>query len=429
MNTLYIKIEIIIFLFIVTGCIDLERDNPLDGNNINAVQGPNIIFSYLEVNEDDNSDGVINKGETIGLRIYLKNIGNEDAYNVNATISTTSSFITSLYPAYTIDFSDDYYYSSIGSGYESNYGGYPDNNTISFNVSENTPSGTVLTFNLNIEDNSGNHWTDSFDVLVQNISAQIEFSRFEINEDNNNDGFVNKGETIGLRVYLKNTGTSAANNIDALITCSNSYVSSLNPSYAITFSDNYYDDKISPGNESYYGGYPNTNTLTFHVSDQTPTNTILTFILNIEDEFGNIWTDSFDITVKATGANIEFSRYEVSDDNNNNGTINSGESISLRIYLENTGTSSAVNVDATLSCSSGYITSLSPTYAINFSDNYYDDIISPGNESYYGGYPNSNSITFNVSASTPYGSSIVFSLSIVDESENSWSDSFTITVY
>ena len=153
-----------------------------------------------------------------------------------------------------------------------------------------------MTFNLNITDESGNVWTDKFTITVQSTGATIGFSRFSVKSDNNGDGIVNKGESVQLQLYLKNTGTSTANKVRASVSCTSSYVTGLSPTnnsfYYGGFS--YNSDYIGSGKE----GYDYDNKLSFTVSNSTPVGTVLTFNLNITDDSGNTWTDKFTITTK-----------------------------------------------------------------------------------------------------------------------------------
>ena len=291
--------------------------------------GKNIVYSRYTVYSDNNGDGIINKGESIALKVYLKNTGSSDANSVTATMTTTSSYVSSLAPTSAISFG------TISAGSESNYYGnyYSSEYSWSFAVSSSTPTGTQIPFTLNITDGQGNTWTQSFTVTVQATGANIQYSRNVVYSDNNGDGIINKGESIALKVYLKNTGRSDANSVTATMTTTSSYISSLAPTSAISFGT------ISAGSESnYYGNYYSSEySWSFAVSSSTPTGTQIPFTLNITDGQGNTWTQSFTVTVQATGANIQYSRNVVYSDNNGDGIINKGESIALKVYLKNTG--------------------------------------------------------------------------------------------
>ena len=263
------------------------------------------------------------------------------------------------------------------------------------------------------------------DLNSSNSETVVNFSRFVVSEDNNYDQQINKGESIKLQIYLKNNGTSTANNVKGTISCASSYISALTPTTATGYyqNGNSYYDYIESGKE----GFNEYSDLSFNVSSNTPVGTVITFNISITDEANNTWSDSFTITVVGTGASLGFSRFDVREDNNDDQQINKGESIKLQIYLKNNGTSTANNVKGTISCASSYISALTPTTATGYyqNGNSYYDYIESGKE----GFNAYSYLNFNVSSSTPTGSIISFSLLITDESNNSWSDTFTITVY
>jgi len=152
--------------------INLPRDNPNDIHNPNYVpnQFPIIIFSRYEVVFDSNGDGIINKNESVKLRIFLKNIGNKDAKKVKATISCQNSYITNLSPTTEIPFNsrsltaDDYIPAQ-----EERYGysgSYPVDYTIAFDIPYGAYTGASPTFNINIKDDDSNEWTASFTITI-----------------------------------------------------------------------------------------------------------------------------------------------------------------------------------------------------------------------------------------------------------------------
>ena len=384
--------------------------------------GKSIKFSKYVVTYDNNNDGIINKGETVYLQVYLKNNGTETVSGVQATMTTTSSYISGLSPTSWNSFGDitpnSQAYASYG--YDPNYNDY----SWKFTVSSSTPVGTSITFNLTIADYQGNSWTQSFTVTVQATGANIQYSKYVVTYDNNNDGIINKGETVYLQLYLKNVGSSTAKGVSATMTTTSSYISGLSPTSSNSFGD------ITPNSQAYasYGYDPNYNDYSwmFTVSSSTPVGTSITFNLAITDGQGNSWTQSFTVTVQATGANIQYSKYVVTYDNNHDGIINKGETVYLQLYLKNVGSSTAKGVSATMTTTSSYISGFSPTSSNSFGD------MTPNSQAYasYGYDPNYNDYSwkFTVSSSTPVGTSITFNFAITDGQSNAWSSSFAITV-
>lgn len=429
-----IKLFALLVLIITVSSCTLKRDNPLDvhstvQNNSNNAHKTTMSFSRFVINSDNNNDGVVNAGETVGLQVFVKNNGSSQLNKVKATITCSSSYVSNIFPTTSQSYKSDYLDDFVSPGDESMYGGYPNTNTLTFNVSNSAPAGTILTFNITITDQTSATWTDTFNIQVKKTDGAIKYSRFVIASDNNNDDKVNKGETVGLQVFLKNTGTSQINKVRSSISCNSSYVTNIFPTTSQSYKSDYLDDFISAGTESMYGAYPNTNTVSFSLSNSTPVGTVLTFNMSVTDESNNTWSDAFNVTVVATDANIKYSRNVINSDDNSDGNINPGETIGLRVFLKNIGTSQANKVKATISCTSGYVSNIYPTTSQSFKSDYLDDFISAGSESMYGAYPNTNTISFKVGASTPSGTQLSFNLAITDESNNTWNDNFTLTVH
>jgi Ca2+-binding EF-hand superfamily protein len=287
-------------------CKKLPRDNPLDNKhpwdpNDKAV----LTFSKYKLVYDDNHDGTINQNETIYLKVYLKNNSNSIVKHVKAGISTTSSFVSGLLPTAMV-----IYNSGIGPGDISpngeKYGNYdmtPDYDyyTVKFKVAKNTPAGTRIILQMHITDEQDNEWEDSFSVYVSATGALLNYSKHVVVYDDNHDGIINQNETVYLKVYLKNKGTSKANNVKAGISTSSSFVSGLLPTTKVVYNSGIGPGDISPNGEQ-YGNYDMTPdydyyTVKFKVAQNTPAGTEITLHMHITDEQGNEWEDSFTVTV------------------------------------------------------------------------------------------------------------------------------------
>ncbi len=409
------RILFILIAFALFGCEkwDLERDNPLDNNVAVSNNEPaDITYKKYEVYSDDNNDGLITKGETVELKVYLKNIGGKTANAVDASFSTTSPYASVLSNSYDVSYGNMASNDEVSGQYY--YYGY----SLKFKVSNSTPVDTDISFSINITDEDGHSWQETFSITVQSINSNIVYSKNQVYSDDNNDGYINKGETIELKVFLKNTGTSTANAVEANFTTTSSYASILSNSYDVSYGNMTANYEAS--GQYYYYGY----SLKFKVSNSTPDNTVITFKANITDEAGNTWTDTFTVTVTKINSTIVYSKNQIySDNNNNNNQINAGETIELKVFLKNTGTSTANAVSANFSTSNQYITITSTSYDVSYGNmaaNY-----ETSGQYYYYGY----SLKFNVAGNAPYGTQATINIAITDEFDNEWNDSFTITIY
>jgi hypothetical protein len=261
-----------------------------------------ISYNRFSVYSDNNGDKIINKGETVYLRISLKNAGTSAAKSVKATFSTTSSYVSGLSPAAQITYGD---ISANGvkwasyTGFNIEYESAVDY-TIRFTVSNSTPANTQIPISIRMVDESGNTWTDNFNVIVSATGAQVSYNSYRVYSDNNGDKIVNKGETVYLKISLKNTGTSAAKSVKTTFSTTSSYVSGFSPAAQITYGD------IS-ANGVKWASYTGFNieyesavdyTIRFTVSNSTPTNTQIPISIRMADESNNIWSSSFNVTVQ-----------------------------------------------------------------------------------------------------------------------------------
>jgi hypothetical protein len=422
----YILSFLLLLGLILGSCKKLDRDNPQDAkgtSNPATSKGPDMKFSKFEIYSDNNGDGQVNKGESVKLKVFLKNTGGEKANKVRSTFSCSNPNITALTPVSPVNYYDSSYNDYIDSGAE----GSPTSPTsyLGFSVSNTVQAGTSVVINISITDGDGNSWSESFHITISGSSGVIAFSRFEVYSDNNVDGIINKGESVKLKVYLKNNGSSKVNKVRCTITSSSNYITSLTPISGVSYYDASYNDYLEAGSE----GAPTSPTsyLSFNVSNTIPHNTIVTFSLTITDESNNSWTDTFTVTVVNTSAVLRFMYFDVYSDNNNDKIINKGESVKLKVYLKNIGSSRANKIRASISTTNSDISSLTPVSPVAFYDSSYNDYVIAGDDC----SPSSvtSYLSFNVSSGATPGSIISFSISINDESGNTWSDVFTITVY
>jgi hypothetical protein len=164
----------ILFLYILifSGCTkDLPRNNPKDINSNNYVPPPpQLVFSRYIVEQGNDS-----AGGTVYLTIYLKNVGQGSAQKVQVNISSSSSYISPT--TFGTHSFDDMAAGAEGEGY---YVYNTDPYTIIFTLSNSTPIGTLITFNMAVtasstfQNNSINYsvttdynWSDSFTMLVK----------------------------------------------------------------------------------------------------------------------------------------------------------------------------------------------------------------------------------------------------------------------
>ena len=158
---------------LMTAC--LKRDNPLDEKNNagNANPDPNangkaqIVFDSWSF-QDINQEYVLTRGITNYISVLLKNSGSAEAKGVKASFSTTNSYVGNFSPKQ-VSFGNikiNEVKRASGGG-ENPYASTGSPVYISFSVSGAIPNGTQIPINISIVDDSGNTWTDSFNVPVE----------------------------------------------------------------------------------------------------------------------------------------------------------------------------------------------------------------------------------------------------------------------
>lgn len=395
---------------------DLDRDNPLDEyNSVNVAENKNDIDSGLvvtsfEIYQDSNGDEIVNKGEFVRLKLNVQNKSLTTVNAVKLTVTSASPYVSNISNYYSVGGFKDV---SFGTMEKDKKG---DANGLTFDVSNDTPTGTALVFNAVFESEDDQVWTDTFSITTEQNLASIIYHKSSVYSDSNSDGVINKGESIRMNVGVKNVGSSAANDVRISITSNSPYVSSVSNYYSVGGYSGVQYGSLTSNEEYSHDG------LSFNVSTTAPEGTVIQFDISVTDTHGNIWNDSFTVTTEALGSNITYNKYSVYTDGNSDGLINKGESIRLNLVVKNTGISTAKGVKVSVTSSNSYVSNISNYYSVGgFTDVSFGDV--SANEEV-----SKNGLSFNVSSNTPNGTVISFNLSMEDQYGNSWSDSFSVTV-
>jgi hypothetical protein len=187
----------------------------------------------------------------------------------------------------------------------------------------------------------------------------------------NGDGLVNPGETIELRVPLKNWGTAAVYGVDGQLSLSDPFVTS------ITDNDEYYGD-IAAGAEVWPP-----DDFDFTMASYAPNGHVLQFVLQASDA-SNVWVSAVPITV--SNADFEYKGNVISGAGSN-GVLDPGESGQVQVKLYNIG------ARGTPLGTMGYLRSGNPAVTVT-------DSVSTFAASTPGGQTDNHSDLFAVTAST-----------------------------
>jgi len=429
---------------------------PISNIGASVEYSSNVIFDGTSNSASGNNDGIANRGEAFRLNVELRNSGTSAVNGVTATLSSSDSYAT-IYPA-----SNSHSYGTINAGYYKDISDYSSSSSSSIysasdadcflvSISSSCPPGHKITFSLNVTDANNNSWSDTFVLTVAAIGANVEYSKHMFydgtlyNAVGNGDELLNKGETVRMNVELRNAGTSKVDNLSVTLSTTDAYTTinaaSNSHDYG-TINAGYYKDIADYSSSSTSSIYSAADAGCFllTVASSCPAGHQIPFTVSITDGNNNSWTDTFNATVTAIGASIEYSANAVYDgtsysaSGNNNQLANAGEMVRLNVELKNTGTSAANNITASLSTTDSYVTvnpaSNSHSYG-TINAGYYMDITdySAGSTSSIYGASDSDCFLLTISSSCPSGHQVSFSLNISDSNNNSWLDTFTLTIY
>ena len=181
-----------------------------------TVNSPALYVGYAaSAVDDDNSgesagdgDGLINPLEGIELRVQLRNTGSQTASNVTAVLTSESPYVTITDQAET--------FGSIAAG-----GTVWSVDDFGFVVDGGCPHGETIRFGLDIT-SGAEQWHALIDLTVDSATFQPGTQHVY---NGGGNGLFDPGETVGLSIALRNTGTVAAEGIQATLHSLSEYVS------------------------------------------------------------------------------------------------------------------------------------------------------------------------------------------------------------
>lgn len=328
----------------------------------------------VEIREDTNDDGTLNPGERASIAIGVSGL----RASASAQLSTT---------ARDVSIERDSSYLSGGSGLH--HGSF---------VVEIAPGAALADadFTLTVDGVA-----IPFSHPIEATRASPVIASLDVTGDTNGDAVLSKGETATLSIVLRNGGSSSIPGPKATLTSPDERI--------VVTRDTVTYRGIAPGEED--AGY---GTFTIEIDDTTPPGTRVSSNLRLVDELENVWDIAVPLEVRPTGAQLAFARVAVSDDDDNDGLAEAGETVRLAVALRNVGTASALGARAILSTSDPRLTITRDTVS-------YPDI-APGDEATAYG-----SFTIELDATTPARHAFELFATIRDDQANVWAVGFTLT--
>ncbi len=192
-----------------------------------APEGPWLTVDSYTINdlENGNGNGQWDNGETVNIKLYLKNVGADTAFAPYSVMSSEDELIT------VIENSSNY--SNIDSA------GIAEN-ILPLSVSSDlyTPNNHSVNFNVTLTANDSLEWESSFSVPIYAPVINIQQTILNV-VGGNGDELLDPGESSKLIFVLENVGGSTIRNVTGTISTEDNYLSILNDasSFGTIFSE------------------------------------------------------------------------------------------------------------------------------------------------------------------------------------------------
>ena len=177
--------------------------------------GPYVIYDEHVLDDaSGNGDGLADAGESIVMDLGLTNVGPDDAYGVEGTITTDDEYVTITDGTESFGMIPG----DFGAGYAAD--GY------AFEIAGDCPDGHKVLFDLSVTGTARETWYGSFQVPVHAPVLSV-LSIYVNDASGDNNGILDPGETAELTVTLKNAGSGTAVSLTGTLSETDEYVSVL----------------------------------------------------------------------------------------------------------------------------------------------------------------------------------------------------------
>ncbi len=170
--------------------------------------GPYVIYQHSSVDDaTENNNQLADYDENIFLNITLKNVGPENAEGVQATLSTSDTYIEIG--------NTSHEWGQINGDTES-----LQNLAYQILISDSIPDQHTISFTLSITDANASLWTSYFQLTVNAPRPKIGLCFLDDSEGGNDNGIFEPGETANLYIQSINTGHCSMVSALSSISCS-----------------------------------------------------------------------------------------------------------------------------------------------------------------------------------------------------------------
>ncbi len=158
--------------------------------NINIIEATNAVLTLTQYEFSDDNNNLVDYDENLFLNLKIKNVGQQNATNVNITLSTTDTNLNILNGQYQLSGINALDSITINNVLEIKTGFVPDQYS------------TTLTLTVNSDQYS---FERQIPIVIN--APQITIKNVNITEESgNNDGYIEAGETATLSITYENTG-------------------------------------------------------------------------------------------------------------------------------------------------------------------------------------------------------------------------------
>lgn len=300
------------------------------------------VYDHRTFCQNDNSDNIVNPGESVAVYFNVKNVGNSVFRGLKGKLISNSEYITidkdkegKLFDTYEYGFLDKNE-DTASSEKQIKY-------KFHFTVAKNIPEGkypvTIEFSNIN-----GQVWNKTFEIDVVKRDVKLEILKWNFDEvsgieANNYDDVFNPGEEFKSFLYIGNKGNVDASNVDCVLSSSSEYISITKDSknyLQIPKGQNEPDDKM-------YGLY------NFTISKDTPFGTKIPFTVTMTDSTGEVFVSEKEIKIEQRPSDFYIWEYTAEaplhyykggrvysyENNNDNNSVNPGETVEFYFSMGN----------------------------------------------------------------------------------------------
>jgi hypothetical protein len=248
---------------------------------IPVMSGAYISYLVNAINDSlGNNDHIPNPGELIGYSVLFKNEGTEPVNNISARLTYFSSEVTIFDSIESIGNLNPEESLLVDNGF-------------GFNISNSVANGTVVCFTLTVTDVQNHTWNYQPSIIIGTPVINLINHMFtDSAPGGNNNGILEPGETVKLKLLVKNYGFGIGYDAQANISASDPNLTLLNPN--TSFGDLLPDSMITsstPLELRIESGCPSSCiipiVLSMISSDYTFDDTILLFVgpTGLDDDF------------------------------------------------------------------------------------------------------------------------------------------------